>query len=311
MRATFLPRVFFGVSFLAFILLVVIFRKYEYVSKFYSNDIVNLSEKNVKLTKSNATLKYILQYTNPSDVPFVYMGKGQEGFKSEKCPYTNCFVTGDRNYLGDIKKFDVVAFCGPEVARRSSDYLPKERALHQKYVFASIESSHYYPVCSNRFDRFFNWTWTFRLDSEVRWGYMLIRDANGNIIGPNKIMHWMNVEDMDPVDEILTEKFKNKTIAGAWFVSNCFDRSGRLKFARDLQQQLQKYDLQLDIFGQCGTKTCSRDKHDECMRMVDKSYYFYMSFENSFSEDYVTEKLLQALKVDVLPVVFGAANYTR
>nr|XP_053607875.1 alpha-(1,3)-fucosyltransferase C-like isoform X2 [Plodia interpunctella] len=38
---------------------------------------------------------------------------------------------------------------------------------------------------------------------------------------------------------------------------------------------------------------------------------FKQTFENSFSEDYVTEKLLIALKNNAIPVVYGGANYTR
>nr|XP_037877562.1 alpha-(1,3)-fucosyltransferase C-like [Bombyx mori] len=45
--------------------------------------------------------------------------------------------------------------------------------------------------------------------------------------------------------------------------------------------------------------------------MIREKYYFYLSFENSFGEDYVTEKLLHALEFDAVPVVYGGANYTR
>lgn len=42
--------------------------------------------------------------------------------------------------------------------------------------------------------------------------------------------------------------------------------------------------------------------------MAHVDYYFYFSIENSFSEDYVTEKLLHALKHYAIPVVYGGAN---
>ncbi|CAH2980158.1 unnamed protein product [Chilo suppressalis] len=278
------------------------------------------SKSDVKSTKSDSAqtknsdvkkMKYILQWTSAQNVPFVYMGVGQEGFTSRKCPFTNCIVTPDKNYLSDITKFDVIAFSGPEVIRLQNKNLPQVRSEKQKYVFASIESSHYYPICSNSLDGFFNWTWTFRLDSEVRWGYMLIKDSNNNTIGPKKIMHWMKVEEMDRVNDEFKDKLRTKTKAAAWFVSNCFDKSGRMDLAIHLKRELKKYDLELDIYGACGTLTCSRDKQDYCHKMLDKTYYFYLSFENSFSEDYVTEKLLHALQNNVVPVVYGGANYTR
>ncbi|XP_063375065.1 alpha-(1,3)-fucosyltransferase C-like [Cydia amplana] len=50
---------------------------------------------------------------------------------------------------------------------------------------------------------------------------------------------------------------------------------------------------------------------EECLKLIQEQYYFYLSFENSFSEDYVTEKLLTALENYAVPVVYGGANYTR
>jgi len=44
--------------------------------------------------------------------------------------------------------------------------------------------------------------------------------------------------------------------------------------------------------------------------MVEKKYKFYFSLENSLCKDYVTEKLFEALKYNVVPVVFGGANYS-
>lgn len=262
----------------------------------------------------NETLKYILQWTSPKTMPFVYMDVGRAGFKSRNCTYTNCVVTPNRSLLGDLRKFDVIMFHGPELHRapRSKDW-PKNRAPHQKYVFASVESSHYYPVCSPNLDNFFNWTWTFRLDSDARWGYMLIKDSKNTVIGPNKIMHWMKLEDMDPVSEEFKVQLRSKFKAAVWFVSNCNDKSGRKAYADKLQIQLQaKYNLTLDVFGKCGTMKCGGwNSQESCDKLIKENYYFYLAFENSLSEDYVTEKLLRALKFDSVPIVLGFANYTR
>ncbi|XP_022831009.1 alpha-(1,3)-fucosyltransferase C-like isoform X1 [Spodoptera litura] len=261
---------------------------------------------------SKDNIKYILQWTLPHNVPFVYMGKGREGFISRGCPFTNCFVTSDRNYLGDYTKFDVIAFAGPEVVRYNKNQLPQNRSPHQKYAFASIESSDNYPTCSNLLNGFFNWTWTYKLDSEIRWGYMVIRDKNKNIVGPNKEMHWLKLEDMEPVSEDLKQNLRTKTKAAAWFVSNCYSRSRRSTVAKKLDEELQnKYNLSVDVFGSCGQYSCSRDNDENCDNLIKKDYYFYLSFENSFSEDYVTEKLVRALNFNAVPIVYGGANYTR
>lgn len=39
---------------------------------------------------SKLEMKYILQWTNPKSVPFVYMGLGQSGYFERNCTYTNC-----------------------------------------------------------------------------------------------------------------------------------------------------------------------------------------------------------------------------
>lgn len=272
---------------------------------------VNLSDEHVEDSDYKDDMKYILLWTSARTVPFVFIGEGQKGFVDRKCPFTNCFVTGNKKYLKDITKYDVIAFAGPEVIRMPMDQLPIKRSPHQKYAFASIESPDYYPVCSNRFDEYFNWTWTFKLDSDVRWGYMVIRDQNNNVVGPNKEMHWIKQEDMDPVSDEFKERLKSKTKAAAWYVSNCHSKSKRELFVKELQKELTKFDLTVDVYGKCGPLQCSRSKEAECFDLIKEKYYFYLSFENSYSEDYVTEKLLNAVWNDAVPVVYGAGNYSR
>ena len=77
----------------------------------------------------------------------------------------------------------------------------------------------------------------------------------------------------------------NKTKSVAWFVSNCGARNGRLKYAKELG----KY-IEVDIYGSCGTKQCPRSKANDCFKMLEKDYRFYLAFENSNCKDYITEK---------------------
>ena len=46
-------------------------------------------------------------------------------------------------------------------------------------------------------------------------------------------------------------------------------------------------------------------KEDECWDMVERDYMFYLAFENSICADYVTEKFFNAMRRDVIPIVFG------
>ncbi|XP_026729606.1 alpha-(1,3)-fucosyltransferase C-like [Trichoplusia ni] len=272
-----------------------------------TQSILNEVIENVK--EDTSALKYILQWTSPRSVPLVYMGQGQKTFLEKQCPYTNCFVTANRSFLGDYSKFDVIVFNGPEAIRLSS--LPTRRSPHQKYVFATIESSDNYPVCSNRFDGYFNWTWTYNLESEVQWGYVAIRDSKGVKVGPKKQMHWMKFKDMYPVSEEFKNELKTKTKAAAWFVSNCHTRSKREDFVKELKSEMKNYSLVLDVYGKCGDLKCPNKDVKDCDKLLKENYYYYLSFENFFSEDYVTEKLLHPLVNNVVPIVYGGANYTR
>ena len=93
----------------------------------------------------------------------------------------------------------------------------------------------------------------------------------------------------------------------AWFVSNCQTKSKRLEYVRHLK----KY-IDVDIYGKCGPLKCDRLKNRSvCSSMLNRNYKFYLSFENSLCDDYVTEKLWTAIHADVVPVVLGAYNYSE
>jgi hypothetical protein len=97
----------------------------------------------------------------------------------------------------------------------------------------------------------------------------------------------------------------------AWFVSNCKTQSQREEYV----EALAKY-IPVDVYGECGSFTCG-SRHQNNRSYCDKtllsdpgSYKFYLSFENSLCDGYVTEKLWRLLKEDVLQVVMGAVNYS-
>lgn len=261
-------------------------------------------------------MKYILQWTLSNTIPFSTWGYGRDEFVKRKCKVNKCFVTPDRSFL-DITEFDLVAFHGPEIAPltkiRKHVKLPslKQRNKNQKYVFVSIESSNYYPVCEKKYDDYFNWTWTYKFDSDINYQYVAVKNIHGDTIGPHQSMKWIDVDSMEPVNNTLRERLKTKNKAAAWFVSNCKAKSKREEFADQLRYELEKYNLQLDVFGRCGKKKCPQDNMEFCLNMIERDYYFYLALENSFADDYVTEKLLWALKYYAIPVVFGGANYTR
>lgn len=256
--------------------------------------------------------KTILLWTPADTSPFQYFGVGNKIFKQKKCKWDNCYIITNRALMGDYTEFDVIAFAGPQLLPiLTLGDLPLRRRIRQKYVYANIESSANYPLCSQVWNDFFNWTWTYKLNSDAVWGYMAIRNATRHVIGPKINMHWMQSTQMDDIDEELKNKLKTKKKTAAWFVSNCLSQSLREHYVEKLRLHLRKFNMDIDIFGKCGQFGCPREIMPRCLAQLDKTYYFYLAFENAISEDYVTERIVYALKYNTVPIVYGGANYSR
>lgn len=257
--------------------------------------------------------KYILLWSwrAAAFAPFYKRGEGRETFLAINCSVNKCYVTADRRLFGgDITKYHALLFHDQGFALNSSD-LPRTRSHHQIYIFYSMESAGNYPVCDKVFDGFFNWTSTYRLDSDIPCPYILIRDHNGKIVGPKQNIRWKKM--VAAVDDDVIERIKNKNRAVAWFAShpNCKTKSGRLALVQGLRNALIPYGFTVDVFGKCGTYHCPKYNQSICNDLVRLTYYFYLSLENSFAVDYVTEKLRLALQIEVVPIVYGGADYTR
>ncbi|KAI5639818.1 glycosyltransferase family 10 (fucosyltransferase) c-term domain-containing protein [Phthorimaea operculella] len=247
--------------------------------------------------------------------PFIIGGR--EPFIQNNCSFTNCFVTSDRNHFNDVRYFDAIVFHGPDFWYIPAllDGLPRLRSRKQMYVYCSAESADNYAFCDEEIDDFFNVTWTYRLNSDLPAPYLIVTDKTGAIIGPKEIMHWKDQKTMLPIDESIKKKLQKKSKAVAWLVSICKTASEREKYVTGLNNALKPYWLTVDIFGKCGSMPYKCGRPDlmlpDCWEMIEEEYYFYLSFENSFDEDYVTEKLLYPLQHYTVPIVYGGANYTR
>lgn len=254
-------------------------------------------------------LKYILKYTQAwSHYSSSIYPNGQQAFIDSNCTYINCFLTNDVTKLYDFRNFDAVLF---DVENNWDPY-PRMRAPHQNFIFTASESADNYPMCEPILDDFYNLTWTYKLESNIRWSYITILDKQGNTVGPEISMKWIQHSEMEPVPQkVIDATLIKKTKAAAWFVSNCIAKSNREKVAKNLIKELAKYNQTVDIYGWCGNLQCPRDRLHDCLKGMETKYYFYLAFENSLSEDYVTEKILYPLQHYTVPIVFGGADYSR
>jgi len=213
---------------------------------------------------------------------------GSNPFKKAGCLVHNCQTTKSRNEsLADI---DAVVFHQRTIDKGD---LPAHRFSWQRYVFLSLESPSYQEeIQYSYWNHFFNITMTYREDSDIFMPY-------GEVVTRNRAT--------SPAVHLAGSKIlKGKTGLIAWFVSHCRTTSRREDLVEVLKLHLPKDSV--TIYGSCGSKQC-REK-DACWNMVGRQFKFYLSLENSICKDYVTEKLFDALKQNVVPIVLGGADYS-
>ncbi|KAF2887344.1 hypothetical protein ILUMI_18830 [Ignelater luminosus] len=217
------------------------------------------------------------------------------GFGADKydlfknCKYKNCYATHDRRLI-PLDKFDAIVFHGAEYD--VSYKRPSIRHSHQRYIFANMESPmSSYPVDLDLYALFYNWTMTYRKDSDIfmPYGYV-IKNKTGYVMPT-------------------IESIKNRTKLVAWITSHCYTPNKR----EILVHNLRLY-VNTDIYGMCGTYNCPTDtskrkRPTDCYSFIVKHYKFYFSFENSHCKDYVTEKLYMLLERDIVPIVYGDVDY--
>lgn len=226
--------------------------------------------------------KYVLYWTKMfSSATFHFSDNGSKLF--EGCPVDNCFATDDRR-LVPVEDYAAILFYAP--TKTTGDTRPPERRdPRQRYVYANSEAPVRFTPSQVSFlhDDFYNWTMTYRFDSDIprRHGY-LVEATTGYETPP-------------------PEYFRNKTGKVAWVVSNCRTATNR---RYELAKKLARH-IPVDIFGKCEDRPCPED----CFDMVERSYKFYLSFENSNCKDYTTEKLFKMLQRDLVPVVYGGGDY--
>ena len=86
-------------------------------------------------------------------------------------------------------------------------------------------------------------------------------------------------------------------------VSNCVI-SRRMAWIKKIKQY-----INVKVYGKCGS-ACSMLRRHKCMAKL-KKYKFYLSFENTYCHDYITEKIISnAFENDIIPVVIADVNFT-
>ena len=196
------------------------------------------------------------------------------------CHGYKCLVTSDKSYFSSA---DALVFHGRASNIKGSlkQALTLVRPSRQRWVLYNLES----PVNTPNLGF---------LNGHINWtiNHMTNSDIALQLVIPGTFR-----DGFDPGKDYM----KNKPGTAVILVSNCV--SVRMEWVR----QIQKY-IDVKVFGNCGKKKTRCGSQQKCMAEVRK-YKFYLSFENSFCKDYVTEKLYEnAFQNEIVPVILASVN---
>ncbi|XP_042888116.1 alpha-(1,3)-fucosyltransferase C-like [Penaeus japonicus] len=232
---------------------------------------------------------------------------------SQGCPEPRCFIISNASEAEDA---DAVVFHAKFTTITS---VPKKRHSHQRYIWYNLES----PPHTRRKARlmnFYNWTYTYHRNSDLLRPYGALLPLTAKklpIRAPTldeskttllkykqDLKAGLSLEDDREKD---WESFLRRPRLVVWMVSHCRTHSRRENYVKELQKH-----VEVTVFGKCGRKRCKKSglNRDCFTNVLARNFSFYLSFENSICNDYMTEKVWNALLYGLVPVVYGGANYS-
>lgn len=197
----------------------------------------------LRVNSSESDLIYILlRYM----IPVFEEYSGREYFMNQNCSFKNCFLTDNMSILKDIKDYDAILFNAFQVfLKPREEVVPLSRSPKQKYIFMSSEPPAMYPVLSD-YDGFFNYTFTYRLESDITWRFFVVKNkTDGKVVAPKKYVKWVEFDDMEPISEDVKRKLDSKNTAVVWLVSHCETPSKREVYVTKLMDELKNYNLSI------------------------------------------------------------------
>jgi alpha-1,3-fucosyltransferase len=273
-----------------------------------SGDVNNISIPNKLKDGNRPNIKYksILIWNSPERIETAAFGFGHEPFVRSGCEISDCVLFGNGFNLPPLIKYDAILMHMSVLWLTELPNFPRQQ--HQRFVFLTQES----PASMSRLDvntigNYFNWTMSYRNNSDILFLY-------GRIL-PGPSAPKTRAETRKLIEATHRPSAKNyaanKVHLVAWMATQCETPGLRETYIR----QLGKF-IPLDVYGPCGSLFCTRNNthgfsDPKCYDMMEAKYKFYLSFENSICDDYVTEKFFEIMNHDIVPVVYGGANYSR
>ena len=297
---------------------------------FYSMDVFKLKD-----VASSTNYKTIQLLTERFSYKNWLLGElGDYPFRD--CTEKRCFlVKKDTFFQTPLEKSDAVLVHGQNL------WVMKSRAAYKRprdqvWIYFSMEPQHL-SFCSLHYrpedlNDWFNITITFRSDSTIVTNYKPFYDWQSLPFNHEYMHHFLNrfkEKTLIPLSSsfspqnmrlILSRELQSKqTIDNPfifWVVSHCDTPSKREEYVSEMLKH-----VDIDIYGKCG-RNFPRKHHkpSECVFFdglekncaVFSKYKFYLAFENSLCEEYITEKywkLYYARNIfyfHIVPIVRGA-----
>ncbi|OHT06260.1 hypothetical protein TRFO_25748 [Tritrichomonas foetus] len=194
----------------------------------------------------------------------------------------NCLVQYE--FTTESQQAEILLFSTNGNISYQSDSFYTDMGIRQDQilVFHLNESDDYYDFFKYSYK--FNYTMDYRLTSDIPVPYS---------------------ESFSYSEALPLEK---KTGFIAAFISNCDDQNHRMDYIHNMTEF-----VNVDNFGHCENNAKIPTKYQSPIRHlaklnVIKNYKFTLAFENSDSEDYVTEQLYHPLSVGSVPIFRGCKN---
>ena len=217
-------------------------------------------------------------------VPFYINARKRARIQNfDGCEYDNCVLSSNHSTLEEA---DAVLFKGREIPH----IIPFTRPQGQVWIFAEDEAPITYDNGGGHWKSpqhrgAFNWTMSYdKTNADIFLPYGELRKREKSI-------------ERDVIS-IAKSKSKDALI----ITSNCLTQSRRLNYINILK----KY-ISVDILGACGKRwNCGKLwVHDDCFKILNTTYRYYLAFDNAFCKWYKTEKLFDNFKYDILFVTRG------
>jgi len=236
-------------------------------------------------------LPYFDPPTQPMDkntFMFVYPNGTECDFK--------CRFTYNKSLLHTA---DAGVFHGNDIPGNIHEMSKNRTNFEQRWVYQTQENAYNGGRDAGNFNGIFNWTMTYRIDSDSPFTYL-------EYFG-------LTPEERAKVNPNVNYA-EGKTNLVTWSVSHCNTASKR----DQVVQKLTEF-LPISINGRCAhlfpkrlnVSACGRRHSPGCTQFY-KSTKFYLAFENGMCEDYITEKYAEEpLGNGMIPIVFGPQEYYK